>query len=266
MATPQEGQGYGKLAVGLVLCVAGAAALHWQGAIAGLIVGIAIGHWIDLRLSRPLFQAEGPVPAAAYEVDHEAQKLFAGEIALVFTALVRALERDPTQAEGALWRFLRDGLDFGELGVAAAEEAIRSAAGRDVEIAAAADRCARALPRDQQRLLVAALYELARELGAAAGPTRLAMRDAVAVLGVSEDDEARVRAATFGGAEAQDYRTLGVGEAASDADVRRAFRLLAGKLHPDKVASLGPKAVELATREFEEVRGAYERIRAVRGF
>ena len=43
-------------------------------------------------------------------------------------------------------------------------------------------------------------------------------------------------------------------------------RALAQKLHPDKVAQLGPEAVQLATRAFTSVSTAYEQIRNERGF
>ena len=48
--------------------------------------------------------------------------------------------------------------------------------------------------------------------------------------------------------------------------MKSAFRRLAAKLHPDHVAHLGEKAVEMATVEFGQVRTAYERIRGARGF
>jgi DnaJ like chaperone protein len=47
--------------------------------------------------------------------------------------------------------------------------------------------------------------------------------------------------------------------------VKRAFRQLAAAHHPDKVAHLGPGAVDQANRRFREIRDAYEEIRRLRG-
>jgi DnaJ like chaperone protein len=253
---PSDGRGYGKLAGAFLLGVAGAMTLGWQGAVAGLVIGLTLGHWFDVRVSATYDDPEQPRPQASYEVDQEAQRLFAEEIAGAFAGLVRALGRSPSAAEG-----------FEEEQIAAAAQSLKAALHRDSNLAEACERCARALPDNEHRLLVSALYELARDIGASAGPTRMAMRDAAQALGVSEEDEASLRALVFGaGDQSHDYALLGVEETASDSDVKSAFRKLASRLHPDRVSHLGEKAVEMATVEFGQVRTAYERIRSARGF
>lgn len=52
--------------------------------------------------------------------------------------------------------------------------------------------------------------------------------------------------------------TLGLEEGASDREIRQAYRKLAQKYHPDRVAHLGPELVELTSEKFREVREAYE--------
>src|SRR5579863_4592895 len=253
-----DGRGYGKLAGAFVLGVAGALTVGWQGAVAGIFMGIALGHWFDVRVSASYDNPEDPKPQASYEVDQEAQRLFAEEIAAAFAGLVRALGRNPSAAEGSLWIYLRDRLGFDEEQIAAAANSLKAALNRDVDFAEACEHCARALPDKEHRLLVSSLYELARDIGAAAGPTRMVMRDAAQALGVSDIDEAALRAMVFGGGDqAHDYSLLGVEETASDSDVKSAFRRLAARLHPDHVAHLGEKAVEMATLEFGQVRTAY---------
>ncbi len=262
----QEAAGWGKLVGAMVLGVAGALAFTWQGGVAGIIVGLVLGHWFDSRVSASWDDPDAPRPQAVYEVDAEAQALFAEEIAGAFAGLLAKLGKRPGDARDALWRYLRDSLGFPEDQLAAASSALEAALARGGDLVAACEACARKLPQSEHRLLVTALYELARDLGAGAGNARMALRDAAEALGVPEAEEAAIRAVVFGGGEARDYQILGVAEAASDGEVKSAYRRLAAKLHPDRVAHLGSKAVELATREFDEVRGAYERIKATRGF
>lgn len=264
-----DGRGYGKLAGGFLGLVLGTLAFGWQGGVAGLIVGLFAGHWLDLRIGDSADWDPLPVPTAAYEVDDEAQRLFALEVAQAFAALVVAAERTGNEgaAASALGRFLRDQLGFPKRSLGDAAEALRRSLSSPASIAEACARCARVLPPPEQRLLVAALYGLAHELGLAAGPARMLLRDGVEALGLAEADEAALRAQIYeGDPQSHDYDLLGIPPASSDAEVRRAFRQLAGELHPDKVAHLGQKAAELATAQFQEVRGAYERIRLARGF
>lgn len=64
------------------------------------------------------------------------------------------------------------------------------------------------------------------------------------------------------------YRALAVEPSASDADVKKAYRRLMSRHHPDKLVSRGlPESmIDVAERKTHEVRAAYERIRAYRGF
>ena len=96
------------------------------------------------------------------------------------------------------------------------------------------------------------------------------------VLGLSEGEleqlEAVVRAhAGSGGATAtlsQDeaYAILGVSAQASDADVKRAYRRLMSRHHPDKLVSKGlpEEMMRAATERTREVKAAYERIKEAR--
>lgn len=64
------------------------------------------------------------------------------------------------------------------------------------------------------------------------------------------------------------YRALAVEPSASDEEVKRAYRRLMSRHHPDKLVSRGlPESmIEVAEQKTHEVRTAYERIRDHRGF
>ena len=63
------------------------------------------------------------------------------------------------------------------------------------------------------------------------------------------------------------YTALGVGDSASDAEVKRAYRKLMSQNHPDKLSARGvPEDMRrLATEKSQEIQAAYELIRKSRG-
>ncbi|MBU0711882.1 DnaJ domain-containing protein [bacterium] len=48
--------------------------------------------------------------------------------------------------------------------------------------------------------------------------------------------------------------------------IKKAYRGLAVKYHPDKVASLGPEIQNLAEEKFKAINDAYQAVRKERGF
>ena len=62
-----------------------------------------------------------------------------------------------------------------------------------------------------------------------------------------------------------DYAILGVPPSATDAEVRSAYRKMAMKHHPDKVAHLGPDIQRAATEKFRTINEAWQRIQRSRG-
>lgn len=51
---------------------------------------------------------------------------------------------------------------------------------------------------------------------------------------------------------------LGLYDGAKPAEIRKAYKELAAKYHPDRVAHLGPELVELTSEKFKELNAAYE--------
>ena len=61
------------------------------------------------------------------------------------------------------------------------------------------------------------------------------------------------------------YKILGIDLSATDEEVKRAYREMAKKNHPDLVSSLGDEVREAAERKFQEINAAYETIKKQRG-
>lgn len=62
------------------------------------------------------------------------------------------------------------------------------------------------------------------------------------------------------------YKILGIDANATDDEVKKAYREMAKKYHPDKVAYLGEDVRKSAEQKLQEVNEAYDKIRKQRGF
>ena len=58
------------------------------------------------------------------------------------------------------------------------------------------------------------------------------------------------------------YKILEIQSDASQEDIKKAYRQLAGKYHPDKVEHLGEEFKALAEKRFKEIQQAYQELRA----
>ena len=56
------------------------------------------------------------------------------------------------------------------------------------------------------------------------------------------------------------YEVLGVNRSASKDEIKKAYRKLAGKYHPDKVDHLGEEFKELAEQKFKDIQEAYQEL------
>jgi DnaJ like chaperone protein len=84
-------------------------------------------------------------------------------------------------------------------------------------------------------------------------------------LGVSSADFNSLKAMYFRDIDS-DYKILETEAGASDEEIKKAYRKMAVKFHPDKVAQLGDEVQHAAKEKFQKVQEAYENIRKKRGF
>ena len=61
--------------------------------------------------------------------------------------------------------------------------------------------------------------------------------------------------------EKNPFDVLGIERDASEEEIKKAYRKMANKYHPDKVAHLGKEFQEIAEKRFKEVQKAYEMLK-----
>lgn len=83
-------------------------------------------------------------------------------------------------------------------------------------------------------------------------------------LGISEKDFASIKAMFVKDVNA-DYKILEIETTATDDEIRKAYRRMAMKYHPDKVTHLGEEFQKSAKEKFQKLQKAYENIKKSRG-
>ncbi|MFT6001313.1 MAG: DnaJ like chaperone protein [Flavobacteriales bacterium] len=61
------------------------------------------------------------------------------------------------------------------------------------------------------------------------------------------------------------YKVLGIDDSATESEIKKAYRKLAIKYHPDKVAQLGEEFQKGAKEKFQKVQDSYEKIKESKG-
>ena len=83
-------------------------------------------------------------------------------------------------------------------------------------------------------------------------------------MGISDSDFQSIRAMFVSQTDAS-YKILEIESTSSDDDLKKAYRRMAMKYHPDKVSHLGEDFKKVAHEKFRKVQEAYDQVKKERG-
>lgn len=255
----------------------------WIGAFMGLmnggpigaLAGFVIGSIADKAIGNGKISLNRQPPGTGPESESTRQE---GERnGFLFSLMV--LTYDIMQADGKIMHsemetmraFLRN--NFGEDAVSQGEDIIRKLNEKRKQMGDAWWRkqiqdCCRqmssVLTYEQRLQLVSYLIDLAKADGKTDTSEINAIKADARTMGVSDSDVDQMMG--LGGKTLEDaYRVLGVSPDATDDEVRKAYRTLALKHHPDRVQALGEDVRLAAEKKFQEINDAKERVWKARG-
>ena len=84
-------------------------------------------------------------------------------------------------------------------------------------------------------------------------------------LGIRANDYESIKAMFFKETADRDYKILEIPKSATNDEVKKAYRKMAVKYHPDKVSHLGDDFQKGAKEKFQKVQEAYDNIKKQRG-
>lgn len=242
------------------------------GAVAGIGLGLIADQLFPVEDEREVYiPPEEPAaallasPDAGGEVDLEARNAFLANLIGLLTAVARCDGTIHREEIKAIRGFLEEVFTLTEQDTILVRRLLREALASPVDVDPALQAYeARSRPADRL-LFLQALYEVALGDGELSQAEQKLINRICADLGISEQDHRTIRGLFFDEPSSDDdYALLGVEPGADDAMLKKVFRELAAKHHPDKVAHLGADASAMAGRRFAEIKLAYERIRQAR--
>ena len=128
-----------------------------------------------------------------------------------------------------------------------------------------AEQIRRSMDIAKRRLLVQYLYGIAKADGQIHTAEIKVIRQIAAWMAISAGDLASIEELYSAGAP-DPYKVLEIDATATDSEVKKAYRKLAIKFHPDKVLDLGETHKVQARERFDAIQSAYEQIKSDRGF
>jgi len=112
--------------------------------------------------------------------------------------------------------------------------------------------------------LVHFLFNIAKADGFVNDLEEEKIRQISSYLGINPRDYASIKAMFYDSSDAN-YKILEISKSATDVEVKKAYRKMAKKYHPDKVRHLGVEHQKGAEEKFKQIQKAYEAIQAERG-
>lgn len=113
--------------------------------------------------------------------------------------------------------------------------------------------------------LIHFLFGIAQADGAIVKEEMDVIQSAASYLGIYPQDFASIQAMFIKDTN-QYYTILEIDKNASEEDIKKAYRRMAMKYHPDKIAGQGEEFEKAAREKFQKVNEAYQAIKAEKGF
>lgn len=244
--------GYGKWITG---------ALGWAlGGPIGGILGFAVGSIFDKGREYSQNQQDY-VPGRVYS-DTEQRNSFLVSLLVLSSAVMKADGRIMKSELDFVKRFITQ--SFGEDAAREATVLLRDLLKKDVDINAVGFQIQRFMNPEARIQLLHYLTGIAQADGTVSAPELEVLRRISATLGIARDESESIFAMFDKGIDAA-YQVLEIEKNATDEEVKKAYKRLTVKHHPDKVSNLGPDVQRAAEERFKSISEAYEKIKKDRG-
>lgn len=244
----------------------------WLGGTLGWAFGGPIGALLGFALGSLYDNASGDVMAWGDPEPQPTQRTTSRTTSADFEASLLILTAAVMKADNSI---KRSELDFvkrflvGQFGEAKAQQLLlllREILKKPIEIRQVSLQIRAYMDHSSRLQLMHYLFQLANADKEMHGNEIDMLTRIASYLGISKADFMSIKAMFVIENDQSVYQILEIERSATDDEVKKAYRRMAVKYHPDKVSHLGPEHQEAAKEKFQKLTDAYERIKRERGF
>ncbi len=229
-------------------------------------IGALLGFWIGSMIESSLdsfkgLNESGRRPSSGYSAS-EQRNSFMMSLLVLSSAVIRADGKFLQSEFDYVKAFIRR--NFGEQAVDEAMRILDDLNRKEINIYSVGAQISMYMNYSQRLQLMHYLADLAAADGEVCEQERNVLYAIASAMGVTSSDADSILAMFSKSADSA-YAVLEISPDATDDEVKSAYRRLAMKNHPDKVAQLGPEVQKAAQEKFQKIQAAYETIKKQRG-
>lgn len=242
----------------------------WIGGAIGWALGGPIGGLLGFAFGRMFtdnsFEESAPRPSQSQSA-RTARSTRPGDFAAALLVLSAAVMKADDKVMRSELDFVKTFLkqNFGPDQADQLVRMLRDILQKPIAVREVAEQVRFNMDHPKRLLLLQYLYGIAQSDGHVHTSEVEVIRRIATWLGISEKDRMSIEATVIP-RHNDAYTILEISKEATDADVKKAYRRLAVKFHPDKVQDLGEQHQRAAQERFVAIQEAYERIKKERGF
>lgn len=227
------------------------------GGIIGALIGGAIGSLFDnIEVTQVNSATED-----YYRVQRASQSDFYSSLLVLIAAVMKADGVVKKAELDYVKRYLLSA--FGEAKATQMLHALRDIIQKDIPGQQVCMEIKKNMQYASRLELLHLLYQIAQSDGNI-NKSELSLIEQIAnFLGISSADAQSIKSTFYDDLDSA-YKILEISPSATDEEVKKAYKKMAVKYHPDKVSHLGEDVQKSATEKFKKVNEAYERIKKQR--
>ena len=233
----------------------------------GALLGFMVGSAIDGYIERTAQHSEGETSNTntyrrnTYSAS-EQRNSFLVSLLVLSSAVIRADGKTLQSELDYVKAFVRQ--NFGEAAVQEAMHILSNLARQDVNVYSVGGQIASYMNYSQRLQLFHYLAGIANVDGDFSASEKSVLEAIASAIRLNSSDASSVIAMYYKDTTSA-YAVLEISPSATDDEVKAAYRRMAMKNHPDKIASLGPDVQKAAEEKFRKIQEAYETIKKQRG-